>query len=36
VVPLVNPFTTDFVSRRVGDYQYNAVEGVLINQLWVR
>ena len=34
-VPLVNPDTTDFVSRRVGDYQYNAVLGVLIDQPWV-
>ena len=36
LVDLVNPFTTDFVSRRVGDYQYNAALGVLLDQLWVR
>jgi peptide/nickel transport system substrate-binding protein len=36
VVAMVNPYTTDFVSRRVGDYQYNPELGVLIDQLWVR
>lgn len=35
VVPLVTPSITDFVSRRVGDYQYNPQLGVLIDQLWV-
>ena len=25
-----------FVSKRVGDYQYNPQWGVLLNQLWVR
>jgi YVTN family beta-propeller protein len=35
VVPLVTPRTTDFVSRRVGDYQYNPQLGVLLDQLWV-
>jgi YVTN family beta-propeller protein len=35
-VALVNPDTTDFVSRRVGDYQYNPEFGVLLDQLWVR
>lgn len=35
-VELVTPSTTDFVSRRVGDYQYNPVQGALIDQLWVR
>jgi peptide/nickel transport system substrate-binding protein len=35
VVPLVTPTVTDFVSRRVGDYQSNAQLGVLIDQLWV-
>jgi peptide/nickel transport system substrate-binding protein len=36
VVNLVNPSTLDFVSRRVGNYQYNPEQGVLIDQLWVR
>jgi YVTN family beta-propeller protein len=36
VVPLVTPSITDFVSRRVRDYQYNPQLGVLIDQLWVR
>ena len=35
VVPLVTPSITDFVSRRVGDYQYNPQLGALIDQLWV-
>jgi len=35
-VQLVTPSTTDFVSRRVGNYQYNPQQGVLIDQLWVR
>jgi peptide/nickel transport system substrate-binding protein len=35
-VDFVTPSTTDFVSRRVGDYQYNPVQGALIDQLWVR
>ena len=36
VVNLVTPSITDFVSRRVGNYQYNPQLGVLIDQLWVR
>ena len=36
VVPLVTPSITDFVSHRVGNYQYNPQLGVLIDQLWVR
>jgi peptide/nickel transport system substrate-binding protein len=36
VVNLVNPSITDFVSRRVGNYEYNPQLGVLIDQLWVR
>jgi peptide/nickel transport system substrate-binding protein len=36
LVPLVTPWTLDFVSRRVGNYQYNPQQGVLIDQLWVR
>jgi YVTN family beta-propeller protein len=35
VVPLVTPSITDFVSDRVGDYQYNPQLGVLMDQLWV-
>lgn len=35
VVPLATPSITDFVSRRVGDYQHNPQLGVLIDQLWV-
>ena len=35
-VNLVIPSTVDFVSRRVRNYQYNPVQGVLIDQLWVR
>jgi YVTN family beta-propeller protein len=35
-VNLVTPSTTDFVSRRVGNYQYSPVQGVLLDQLWVR
>jgi peptide/nickel transport system substrate-binding protein len=33
---LVTPSITDFVSRRVGNYQYNPQLGVLLDQLWVR
>lgn len=35
-VELVTPSTTDFISRRVGNYQYSPVQGALIDQLWVR
>ena len=35
-VNLVTPSTTDFVSHRTGDYQYNPQIGVLLDQLWVR
>jgi ABC-type transport system substrate-binding protein len=35
-VYLVNPSTTDFVSSRAGNYQYNPWIGILIDQLWVR
>ena len=35
VVPMVTPSITDFVSHRVGDYQFNPQVGVLIDQLWV-
>ena len=36
VVPLVNPKQVDFLSERVGNYQYNPQWGVLLDQLWVR
>nr|MBA3736932.1 ABC transporter substrate-binding protein [Actinomycetota bacterium] len=36
LVPLVNPKQVDFLSRRVGNYQYNPQWGVLLDQLWVR
>jgi YVTN family beta-propeller protein len=38
VVPLTNPSTIDFVSSRVGNYQYSFAQGpaVLPDQLWVR
>ena len=36
VVPLTTPSETDFVSARVGDYQYSFQQGVLLDQLWVR
>lgn len=35
-VELVTPSTVDLVSHRVGNYQYNPQQGVLIDQLWVR
>ncbi len=35
-VPLVNPIGVDFVSARVGGYQYHPQWGVLLGQLWVR
>jgi len=35
-VPLTTPSETDFVSRRVGGYQYSFQQGVLLDQLWVR
>jgi YVTN family beta-propeller protein len=36
VVPLVNPKQVDFISRRVGNYQYSPQWGALLDQLWVR
>jgi peptide/nickel transport system substrate-binding protein len=36
LVPLVNPSDLDFVSQRVGNYQYNPTQGILLDQLWVR
>jgi peptide/nickel transport system substrate-binding protein len=35
-IPLVNPITVDYVSRRVGDYQRHPVFGLLLDRLWVR
>jgi YVTN family beta-propeller protein len=35
-VPLFTPRFTDFVSRRVGNYQTQPRNGVLLDQLWVR
>src|SRR5205807_618736 len=36
LVPLVVPRQVDFVSRRVGNYQYHPQFGVLLDQLWVK
>jgi len=36
VVPVFNRQNVDFVSRRVGSYQYHPQWGVLLDQLWVR
>jgi peptide/nickel transport system substrate-binding protein len=36
VVPIVHRRNADFVSERVGNYQYNPQWGVLLSQLWVR
>jgi peptide/nickel transport system substrate-binding protein len=33
---LVNPIAVDFVSERVGNYQFSLNWNVLLNQLWVR
>jgi len=33
---LVNPIAVQFVSERVGNYQYSQQWGVLLDQLWVR
>ena len=35
-IPLVNPTTVVFVSKRVGNFQRHPVLGTLISQLWVR
>jgi peptide/nickel transport system substrate-binding protein len=35
-LPTVTPTWTDFVSKRVGNYQYHPLWGILIDQLWVR
>ena len=36
VVPTINRRNVDFVSERVGNYQYNPQWGVLLDQLWVK
>ena len=36
LLPTVTPRTTDVLSKRVGNYQYHPVWGVLVDQLWVR
>jgi YVTN family beta-propeller protein len=36
VLPLDNPKNVDFLSRRVGNYQFNPQWGVLLDQLWLR
>jgi YVTN family beta-propeller protein len=36
LLPAVNQRNADFLSRRVGNYQYNPQWGVLLSQLWVR
>ena len=35
-VPAYNRSNVDFVSKRVGNYQYNPQWGVLLDQLWVK
>ena len=35
LVPVYNPSNVDFVSKRVGNYQYNPQWSVLLDQLWV-
>ena len=36
VVPAYNRSAVDFVSKRVGNYQFNPQWGVLLDQLWVK
>jgi peptide/nickel transport system substrate-binding protein len=36
IVPVITPNATDFVSKRVGNYQRHPVFGMLISQVWVR
>ena len=36
MVPLVNPKQVDFLSSRVGNYEYNPQLGMLLDQFWVR
>jgi peptide/nickel transport system substrate-binding protein len=35
-VPLITPWSSDLVSKRVGNYQYNPTDRILYDQLWVR
>jgi YVTN family beta-propeller protein len=35
-LPLVNPQQVDFVSARVHNYQHNPVNGIVVDQLWLR
>jgi YVTN family beta-propeller protein len=35
-VPLHTPYSRDFVSKRVGNYQHHPLWGALLGQLWVR
>jgi peptide/nickel transport system substrate-binding protein len=35
-VPLHTPYSRDFVSKRVGNYQHHPLWGALLSQLWVR
>jgi len=34
-VPLVNPHQIELVSRRLGNYQYNALVGFIADQAWL-
>ena len=36
LVPLASHSQLDFVSRRVGNFEYNPQWGILLDQLWVR
>jgi hypothetical protein len=36
VDPISNLLEPDFVSRRVGNFEYNPQWGMLVDQLWVR
>jgi peptide/nickel transport system substrate-binding protein len=35
-IPIGNPIATDFLSKRVGNYQRHPQWGLLLGQLWVR
>ena len=36
LLPVYNRSDVDFVSKRVGNYQYNPQWSVLLDQLWVK
>ena len=36
LLPTVNRRNVDFLSKRVGNYQYNPQWGALLSQLWVK